>query len=135
MKSKNKFLWVYTVILFSVALILILFAGMTTQNYERELESHETAKVGLQKSVTELSQVNTNLKQENDELKKENDELKKQNEELAAAAAENEINKKLMEALVEFDKGNRRTAKNMLAELDAEKLTEQQTSVYNKIMK
>ncbi len=125
----------YTVILFSVALILILFAGLTTQNYERELESHETAKVGLQKSVTELSQVNTNLKQENDKLKKENEELKATNEELAVAAADNELNRTLIEALVQYDKGNRRAAKNMLAEIDSETLTEQQASIYNKIMK
>ena len=135
MKSKTKFLWMYTIILFSVALILILFAGMTQQNYEKELATHETAKVGLQKSAAELSQTNLLLKQENAELKEENEALKESQAKFEEISKNNDLNIALIEALYQYESGNRRTAKNMLAEIDAETLTDQQLGIYNKIMK
>ena len=55
-------------ILFSVALVLILMAGLTQQNYEEEIKLHETAAVGMQKSVSELSEKNMKLGEENKKL-------------------------------------------------------------------
>lgn len=135
MKSKTKFLWMYTIILFSVALILILFAGMTQQNYERELETHETVKVGLQKSAAELSQTNMKLQQENDTLKKENAALKESQATFEDVTKSNDLNIALVDALYQYEVGNRRTARNLLAEVDSATLTDQQLNIYNKIMK
>ncbi len=135
MKSKTKFLWLYTIILFSVALVLILFAGMTQQNYERELETHETANVGLQKSAAELSQTNMKLQQENDALKKENESLKESQATFEEVSKSNDLNIALVEALYQYEAGNRKTAKNLLAEVDSASLTDQQLNIYNKIMK
>ena len=74
MKEKTKFIWFYTIILFSIALILILVAGLTQQNYAEELATHENVAVGMQRSVTELSETNMKLNQEIGSLKKENQE-------------------------------------------------------------
>lgn len=135
MKSKTKFLWMYTIILFSVALVLIIFAGMTQQNYEKELATHETAKVGLQKSAAELSQVNLLLKEENANLKKENEQLTEAQANFEEISKSNDLNMALIEAFYQYESGNRRTAKNMLAEVDKETLTDQQLNIYNKIIK
>lgn len=135
MKSKTKFLWMYTIILFSVALILILFAGMTQQDYEKELASHESAAVGMQKSVTELSQTNTILKDENTALTKKVDELTAAQEELTASVASGEVNTKLVGALYLYEDGKKKDAKELLADLDQSTLTEEQLYIYDKIMK
>ncbi len=139
MKNNTKFLWLYTSILFSVALILILFAGLTQQNYEKELETHETAKAGMQKSVAELSQTNMQLLQEKDALKKENDELKEAaettNEQMHEMNSRIDVFNNLASALREYDLGNRKGARSMLADLDPSKLTQPQLYIYNRIMK
>ena len=135
MKSKTKFLWMYTIILFSVALILIMFAGMTQQSYEKELESHETAAVGMQKSVTELSQINTTLREENATLTNQVEELTKIQEELTASNASGELNTKLVNALYLFEDGNKKEAEEVLSEVDETTLSEEQLNIYDKIMK
>lgn len=132
MKSKTKFLWMYTIILFSVALILILVAGLTQQNYEEELASHQNAAVGMQRSVTELSETNMNLAQENEALKKENEVLKEENEELSVS---NELNGRLVQAVYYSNMGYDSKAESILADVDKELLGEEQKSIYEKIMK
>lgn len=134
MKNNTKFLWLYTSILFSVALILILFAGLTQQNYEKELETHETAKVGMQKSVAELSQTNMQLLQEKEALKKENEQLKADLES-ASELNQTEAYENLASALREYDLGNRKKARNILKDLNPDELTQPQLYIYNKIMK
>jgi len=132
MKKNTKFLWLYTTILFSFALILILFAGLTQQNYEKELESHETAKMGMQKSVTELSAVNMQLQQENQELKanaeKTSADMEDRNKQI-------DVFNTLSSALREYDKGNRKQAQEMIADIDQSTLTQPQLYIYNKIKK
>lgn len=139
MSKNSKFLWLYTIVLFSVALILILFAGLSTSNYEKEIESHETAKVGLQKSITELSQTNMQLKEENSLLKTENEQLKsdaEQNQESFHKANENvDVFNNLASAMREYDLGNRKKARSMLESVDESTLTQAQLYLYNKIMK
>lgn len=135
MKKNTQFLWFYTIILFAVALVLITFAGMTQKGYEEEIESHKTATVGMQKSVTELSRVNMELTTENNNLKSELNTVKAENESLKGDKAKLETNQKLMDALSEYDKGNRTKAKKLLEGVDSALLTESGKYVYNKIMK
>ena len=125
MKSKTKFLWMYTIILFSVALILILVAGLTQQNYEEELATHQSAAVGMQRSVTELSETNMKLTRENETLKKQNQDL----------TVSNEINGRLVQAVYYDNMGYESKAKSLLEGIDKEKLSEEQKKVYEKIMK
>ncbi len=132
MKSKTKFLWMYTIILFSVALILILFAGMTQKDYAEEIDAHKTAAVGMQKSVSELSEANMKLRQENEQLKAKETE----NSELMHTMNENiDVFNTLSSALREYDMGKKENASELLKDLDKEGLTEPQRYIYNKIMK
>lgn len=134
MKSKTKFLWFYTVILFSVALMLILFAGMTQQDYEKELETHETAAVGMKKSVTELTQVNTNLQNEVSALETEVEALKASQEDYDSVSAKNALNETLITALYQFESDDAEGAKELLANIDSATLTPEQLAIYDKIM-
>ena len=45
MKKNSKFLLIYIAILFSFALVLILFAGLTQNNYAKELADANTTKI------------------------------------------------------------------------------------------
>ena len=51
MKQNTKFLWIYIAILFSFALILILFAGLTQNNYRKEIEQQQTESAGVKQSL------------------------------------------------------------------------------------
>ena len=133
MKSKSKFLWLYTILLFSVALLLIIFAGMTQQNYEEELENHETVAVGMQKSVRELTQINENLKSENVALKNELESYR--SGPIKQAADNNERSELLIKAVVMYNDNNVKGANVLLKDMDQTLLNEDQLSVYNKIMK
>ena len=131
MKKNTQFLWFYTIILFAVALVLITFAGMTQKNYAEEIESHKTATVGMQQSVTELSKANMNLTTENSKLKAELKTVKEENEVLKGAA----VADTLIGALREWDKGNRSNARKMVESVDPTTLTENAKYIYDKIIK
>ncbi len=131
MKKNTQFLWFYTIILFAVALVLITFAGMTQKNYAEEIESHKTATVGMQQSVTELSKANMNLTTENGKLKAELKTVKEENEVLKGAA----VADTLIGALREWDKGNRSNARKMVESIDPTTLTENGKYIYDKIIK
>lgn len=133
MKSKTKFIWVYTIILFSIALILILVAGLTQQNYEEELQSHTEATMGMQRSVTELSDRNMVLQTENETLKAENEALKAEKEALEAEKSLGETNEKLIEAYHKYKNGYISAAKELLETIDPETLSAEQKTLYNRI--
>lgn len=132
MKQNTKTLWIYTMILFSVALVLIMMAGLTQQNYEEEIKLHETAAVGMQKSVSELSEKNMKLGEENKKLTESLKQTESDKEKAEQSAGTYET---LIDALKEYEKGNRKTARQMLAEIEKSQLSSQQLYIYQKIMK
>ena len=67
MKEKVKFLWIYTGILFSFALILIIFAYLTQNNMYKE--TNEISK-GYQSNIEMLTKENENLHSKIKELEK-----------------------------------------------------------------
>ena len=71
MKQNTKFLWMYICILFSFAIILIIFAGLST-NEEK----------GLENKVEKVSSENNALKKENTTLK---NSIKSKDEAIATA--------------------------------------------------
>ncbi|MBR2476658.1 MAG: hypothetical protein IKB50_00810 [Clostridia bacterium] len=131
MKSKSRFLWLYTILLFSVALLLILFAGMTQQ----EAETHKTTSVGLQESVTKLTQDNENLKAENASLRAEADGVNALKISLEQTADHNGRNELLIKAMSMYCTNDINGARALLAEMDISLLTPEQLAVYNMIMK
>ena len=132
MKQNTKTIWIYTMILFSVALVLILMAGLTLQYNEEEIKLHETAAVGMQKSVSELSEKNMKLGEENKKLTESLKQTESDKEKAEQSAGTYET---LIDALKEYEKGNRKTARQMLAEIEKSQLSSQQLYIYQKIMK
>ena len=132
MKSNTKFLWFYTIVLFSFALVLVLIAGLTQQNYEEELKTHLTANVGMQQSVSELSRVNTSLQEKVNKYEAQIEETEAKIEE---TTKELENLNTLVDALKEYEKGNKSSARKSLADINADELTPNQRYVYNKVMR
>ena len=139
MNGKVKFLWIYTAILFSFALILIIFAYLTQNNISKENEVINKNMSGYKASIESLTKENENLKAE----------LKKANAELADANAKNKkyfeiekndnteeianVNETVKKAFDEFAKGNKKNAKNIVKDIDTAKTGDLQTYIIDKI--
>lgn len=131
MKQNTKFLWLYTAILFSFALILIIFAGLTQNNFQKEIEESDKTN----KTMLEQMEV---LKKENAKL---SEELKTISENLELANAENEELKiykengeKIFEAYQLLNKGRNESAVSMIQDLDTDLLTPMQLYLYKIII-
>ena len=110
MKQNTKFLWIYIAILFSFALILILFAGLTRNN---------------------LKKVNKEL----EALKTENFKLTSQKEVLVKAIGGNaEITQKLLDAYVIYSLGDKEAANAKISNLNTALLNQMQLNIYNTII-
>ena len=125
MKQNTKFLWMYVGILFSFALILIVFAGLS-----RNTENEQT--MGLKSDVAALSQKNTALQSENTKLFAQIDEL------IAASDAQGvkikefqDAEKVLSDAYSLYTSGNRKDARELTAALNYENLCGTQKAVYD----
>ena len=130
LKQNTKFLWLYTAILFSFALILIIFAGLTQNNFQKEIEESDKT------NQTMLEQIKV-LKEENAKL---SNELKTVSEKLEIVETENselnvykENSEKIFEAYQLLNKGRNESAVSMIQELDTELLTPMQLYL-NKII-
>ena len=82
MKKKSKFFWVYSIALFSVTFILILFSAFTGVRYKDEQYKAEALYQGAQTSAVSLTDENEALKKENSEKEAEIDKLSEENESL-----------------------------------------------------
>ncbi len=135
MKENTKFLWMYVAILFSFALILIIFAGLSHNN------STEQTK-GLKADITELSQKNTELQNKNSEIQNQLDTLTSEHELLKTEHEElvldSEMKKQnddaLMAAIKAYNSGNFTKSKQIKSTIVPESLTEAQTYIYNKLV-
>ena len=131
MKQNTKFLWLYTAILFSFALILIIFAGLTQNNFQKEIAESD------KENKTMLEQIEM-LKNENAKL---SEEIKTISENLELVNAENEELKlykengeKIFEAYQQLNKGKHNSAVSMVKQLDTEQLTPMQLYLYKIII-
>ena len=125
----------YVAILFSFALILIIFAGLG-QNTKMEQTR------GLKADITELSQKNTELQNKNTELKNqldtmtvENQVLKSENDTLKQdAEAKKVTDDALMNAIKAYNSGNFAKSREIKSTIDPESLTEAQRYIYNRLV-
>lgn len=67
MKNKSRYFWIYSIILFSIAFILILFSSFTGVRYKDEQYKAEALYQGAQTSAVSLTDENEALKKENSE--------------------------------------------------------------------
>jgi len=135
MKENTKFLWMYVAILFSFALILIIFAGLSHNNTTEQTK-------GLKADITELSHKNTELQNKNSEIRKQLDTLTLEHENLKseheALLIDSETKKQnddaLMEAIKAYNSGNFTKSKQIKSTIVQENLTEAQVYIYNKLV-
>ena len=142
MKQNTKFIWIYGAILFSFALILILFAGLTQNNYQKEITEEQKVTAGVRQSLSSLSAENEEMGKELKALKQENETLKNTNTQLAleketaltAYGGDIEVTRTLIAAYMEKLAERPDEARAMLGNLNFYSMTTAQKQVYNKIM-
>ena len=142
MKQNTKFIWIYGAILFSFALILIVFAGLTQQE-----DAHENEK--LSHSVSSLSRDNATLAEQKlaaetlaNELQAQltvvtderNTQYAEKEAALLAYGGDIEVTRVLVQAYREKAGGNLAQAKQTISALNAEDMTEAQKYVYKSII-
>lgn len=125
MKENTKFLWMYVGILFSFALILIIFAGLSTNNDAKQTKGLKSDITELSQEVTELKNINLSLQTQVDNLTAEKDEL------VARINSENAIDEALLDASKEIDVGEDEKAMEILKSIDLSGLTPAQSFIYN----
>lgn len=121
MKENTKFLWMYVGILFSFALILIIFAGLSQSNDAEE-------KKGLKSNIVRVTEENTQLKKEKSDLEKQVTTLTDEN---AVLQNENAIDDILLEAVNAKKSGDTKKVSEIISTIDPSVLTELQLYIYN----
>ena len=135
MKKNSKFLLIYIAILFSFALVLILFAGLTQNNYAKELAESQGIKQNLIEVTEQYQTLTDSMKSLNKNLEDANKQIETYEEDINQKANQILLTDKLVEAMRLIDTGRPTAAKELLAEIDKETLTENQRYIYNKLMK
>ncbi len=139
MNGKVKFLWIYTAILFSFALILIIFAYLTQNNISKENEAINKNMSGYKANIESLTKENENLKQKLDELNAELADEKAKNEKYYEIEKNDNteeiatVNETVKKAFDEFAKGNKKNAKNTVKDIDTAKTGDLQKYIIDKI--
>ena len=84
-QKKHKYFWIYTIVLFSVALVLILFSAFSATNIP-ELENENKRKIqSVDTTINQLKEENTALKEKNEALEKEKEAVKSATESILTA--------------------------------------------------
>lgn len=122
--NNNKSLFLYTALIFIVAILLIIISIFGEAHPSKVLPSPEPSQ---EHAVTEKAAA---LSAENLRLTEEVSSLKEQN---TAAKEQVEIYASLSEALYQKAQGNVDGAKQIVASLDYEMLDEKQKELYNSI--
>ena len=133
MKKNTKFLFIYVAILFSFALMLILFAGLTQNNYAKELAESQ----GIKDNLIELTKTNQALTDSVNLLKTELDESKlnidEQKIKIDELTKETKNSTELIEILKLYENGNKTEALKRKEKINTDDLTQTQLYIYNKI--
>lgn len=143
MKNKSKFFWIYSIALFSVAFILILFSAFTGVRYKEEQYETKQLYQGAQTSVISLTDENEALEKENGEYSKKIDELTAENEKLKKKVDEmiDEKNyviyqtENLLKAESLWKNKNYSEAKEMVNDIDTTVLSEYAMKKYEQLKK
>ena len=137
MANKNnntKSLFLYTALIFLVALLLIVIAFFGEANLEKSIDGaintaepmkQDNKNNSITKRASTLSDENQKLLSENKAIKTENEELK----------AQLDLYKTLLEAKTLKQNGDIEGAKKLIEDIDYEQLDSTQKSVYNEINK
>ncbi len=130
-KQSTKSLFLYTALIFVVALLLILIAFFGDTNLQRNITHIEPTQAPAQTAfpnkiserAAELSEENMLLLGENKKLKEENTTLK----------SELDVYKKIFSAKEQKEAGNIEAATRILEEIDYESLDNNLKGLYNEL--
>ena len=142
MKQNTKFIWIYGAILFSFALILIVFAGLTQSSNDRELNKVQKETAGIRKSLSDLAMENNRLNEMIAEMEKENKALKETNTQLAlenemalsSYGGDSEVTRTLVEAYTILVAGQKEEAVQKIESINVYTLTKAQKHLYDTII-
>ncbi len=144
--NDNKSLFLYTALIFLVAIVLIIIAFFGQSNVKRNQPEipeatvsaePQTEQTGIAEKAAELSEENRLLLEENDEIKKQltlqTEEINRLNLEVQNLNKYKETNNLLMSANGYLHVENYEEARAVLNNIDANTLTEDQKILYNTI--
>lgn len=140
-KSNNRSLFLYTGLIFVVAIIMIIvaFFGQSNMQKSQPIQSDSAATSSITEKAAQLSEDNRILLEQNQTLENENKELTEKNNELSKKSesdtAEIANNNLLLEIYNYLYKGNKSKAREKLAEVSADSLTQSQKTFYDVLVK
>lgn len=137
MKKKGGYFLIYSIILFSVAFVLILFSSFTGVRYKDAQYEKNKLYQGAQESVLTLTEKNESLEKENAEKTKQIEALEKEKGDAGTKLSQNEIVIKNMDMLSEaqelYYNQNYGKAKEVLESIDTTALSENGRKHYNSL--
>lgn len=133
MKKNTKFLLMYIAILFSFALVLILFAGLTQNNYAKELAESQGLKQNYVEITEQVQTLTDSMKVLNKQLEEAKTEITSLEQTVTDLNNEKDTTALLIDALKLSENGEAEKAKEKIAKIDKTTLTEAQLYIYNKI--
>ena len=146
MKDKSRFLWIYCIILFTSALILILVSAVTQQKLSRDMETYreklshqEGLFQGAQKSLVTLNKENQilheKIKELEEKINKLQEEIKQNNEDIAKLQEQSDMIKisvdNLLKAEEFFKKKQYIESASHLVKVNYELLSEDTKKIYD----
>ena len=135
MKNKEngntKSLFLYTALIFVVALLLILISFFGDSNLEKSINANiPTPPPVATEAPNRITERSAKLSQENMILTKENQQLKNSNEEFKKQI---QTYQNLLSAKVLKSEGNKEAALEILSKINVETLDNDQKAMYNEI--
>ena len=127
-KNNNKSLFLYTSLIFIVAVLLIILSFFGQTNLKKsQPEINETTEETQQSGISERASV---LSEENKTLLEENTQLKSEKKELEEKQTENDL---LLAANGYFQAGDNAKALELLLTVNYENLTSDQKIIYDNV--
>ena len=133
-KNDNKSMFLYTALIFIVAVLLIIFSFLGQTNMQKnqpQVSESPDKEMSISEKASILSvENNSNLKKENQELSEENIQLKSDNESLVQKQSQNDL---LLSANGYFTLGNNSMALETLDKVNYNDLSSDQKIIYDNI--
>ena len=133
-KNDNKSMFLYTALIFIVAVLLIIFSFLGQTNMQKnqpQVSESPDKEMSISEKASILSEENnSNLKKENQELSEENIQLKSDNESLTQKQSQNDL---LLSANGYFTLGNNSMALETLDKVNYNDLSSDQKIIYDNI--
>ena len=143
MKKDGKFFFGYSILLFSVAFVLILFSSFSGLRYQEAQDEKNQQYQGAQKSVVKLTEKNEQLENDNkiqvDEITKLKEENKKLQKDIETEKKTKETVIKNMDALASaqnfYSVRSYNSAREKISQIDRTALSENAKIQYDNLKK